>query len=376
MPVIEVSGAILVPLQSQGLRLNETIGGTAYTGQRYELSLFPQRNGRISVPSVTVDIEISKWGVQFHKQVMQGVTPPVHFIVEFPPGSENVSGLISTVQLTADQKWEPDISQIPVGGAIQRTIQLKAEDISSMAFAPVVFSGSDTVDVYAKTPIVEDQYSRGILTGRRTERVTYVFKKAGIAELPAVVVTWWDLKNEELRETVLPARGIEIALNKAIDDEGTAKGVSNKMQWILVGIVLIGLLSLIWFFRKGLHMHWDAWRQIQNESEKAYFQRFIKACRSGNPVNTLNALMQWLDHTYSHSGTARLDQFLEAYADSHAEKEADKLVRAVDSKILSPWNGSALINFISKAREKWRAQQRRRRTADLGLPLLNPRNKF
>ena len=98
MPDVQISGAMVVALQSQGVRLNETIGVEAYTGQRYQLSLFPQRSGRITIPSVALEIEISQWGVQSQKSVKKGTTPPVDFNPKLPPGSEKLPWLISTMR--------------------------------------------------------------------------------------------------------------------------------------------------------------------------------------------------------------------------------------------------------------------------------------
>ena len=370
---IQVSGAILVPFESQGVRLNETIDDEAYTGQRYELSLFPQRSGRISVSSVTVDIEISQWGGKTQRQVLQGTIPPVNFVAKFPSGAENVQGLLSTSRLTAEQQWEPNVSQVDVGGAIQRTIQLEAENISAMAFTPILFSASDDTDVYPQTPTLKDQYSRGTLTGRRTERVTYVFKKAGRAELPSITITWWDLKSEKLRKTVLPSRVIEISPSNVVQSKDMVKeDAPNKRQWAYIGTILVLFIILIGLFQKYFRLRWNAWRRVRNESEKAYFRRFVKAARSGNPNDALNALMHWLDRIHTGDQAARLDQFLDAYSDPEVAKEAERLIQAIDPKAQTPWQGSALIKGINRARRKWWRQRRRRKIAHGRLPLLNP----
>ncbi len=57
-----VEGTQVVRYETQGTRLNETIQGQAFTGQRYELSLFPRRDGIVTVPSIPVEVEVS-WSV-------------------------------------------------------------------------------------------------------------------------------------------------------------------------------------------------------------------------------------------------------------------------------------------------------------------------
>jgi hypothetical protein len=373
MPDIQVSGAILVALESQGVRLNETLEGQAYTGQRYELSLFPQRSGRIAIPPVSLDIEISQWGSQSQKGVQKKATPPVDFMAELPPGSETVPGLISTTQLTAEQRWDPDIKKVAVGEAVERTLQLSAEDISAMAFTPMSFAGNDSVDVYPRAPEVEDRYNRGTLSGRRTERVTYLFKKSGSVELPAITLTWWDLQNKKLREAVLPSRVIEIFPSDAVHNDPMAQeSTFNKSQRVYVGILFVGLIALIGFYRKQLRLRWNTWRREKKASEKACFRRFVKAARSGKPTDALNALMHWLDRIDTRDQAARLDLFLGAYSDPKVAKEADRLYQAMNLYAQTDWHGRELIKGITAARRKWLVQQRKSITAHRRLPRLNP----
>lgn len=373
MPDFQASGLIIVPFESQGTRLNETIDGESYTGQRYQLSLFPQRDGRISLPSATVNIEISRWGSQAGKQVLQGTIPPVNFTAKFPPGGRKLQGLISTGKLTAEQLWEPDVVNVTVGDAIQRRINLEAEDVSAMAFSPISFSGSDAVDVYPQTPIVKDHYDRGTLIGRRSETASYIFKNHGNVVLPSITITWWDLQNNKLRETVLPSRHIEIAPSSTVQGLGLdAEMPSNRQKWIYPGAVTVCLIVLAGLFHKHIRLRWHIWQRERNVSEKFFFRRFVKAARSGTPADTMNALMHWLDRIHKSDKAARLDQFLAAYSDSKVVKESERLLQAIESKTQVHWDSRLLIKGITKSRKKWLAQQRKSTTAHQRLPRLNP----
>lgn len=373
MPDLQVSGAMVLALESQGTRLNETIGGEAYTGQRYELSLFPQRSGKITIPSVSMEIEISRWGAQSRKSVQKGATPPVDFMAEQPPGSEKVPWLISTTQLTAEQRWDPDVKKVAIGEAVRRTVRLSAEDISAMAFSPMPFVGNDSLDVYPSAPEVEDRYDRGTLSGRRTEAVTYLFKKAGRVELPAVTLTWWDLKNRKLLETVLPSRRIEVApASIQHGDQEVANDYAYKRPWVYAGLVLIVLIALIGTFSKKLRSRLKDWQRKRGESEKAYFKRFEITARSGKPAETLNALMNWLDRRHDGRQTARLDQFLEMYADQKVAVEIDRLIKAINQESHVRWNRSEIVKDMREARKNWLKSRVSNRSDILYLPRLNP----
>ena len=59
---IEVAGAYVLRLETQGTRLSEVIDGDSYTGQRYSFMIFAQRDGKLTIPPVPVDVEVTRWG--------------------------------------------------------------------------------------------------------------------------------------------------------------------------------------------------------------------------------------------------------------------------------------------------------------------------
>jgi len=192
-------------------------------------------------------------------------------------------------------------------------------------------------------------------------------------ELPAVAITWWDLQNKQLPETVLSSRAIEISASGTVTSNPTGElGASSQKQWIYIGMVFIALISFIGFFHRNFRPQWNAWRQERIASEKAFFRRFVKATRSGQPTDALNALMHWLARINTRDQAARLDQFLTIYSDPAVVKEADRLNQAIEFKTHAHWHGRELKKGITMARQKWLVQQRQRITSHQRLPQLNP----
>lgn len=374
MPDLQISGAVVVRMETQGVRLNETIDGQAFSGQRYELLLFPQRGGEITIPATPVEIEISQWGGGVQKQVVQKASPALTFNALTPPGAEKIHGLISTERLSADQQWHPDTKALSVGDTALRRITLSADNVSAMAFAPIVFEAAEAFDVYPKPPTVEDRYDRGDLTARRIEAVTYVFKRAGQAKLPAVTIIWWDLGRKVLQETILPSRAFDIAPPAAAPEARPAATVNvtyTPKGWIY-GVTTILLLTVLTvLFRHRLHRRWRTWRDRRRQSEKSFFNRFVRIARGGKPTDTRSALMRWLDRIHEGEQAARLDRFLQSFSDDKGKKAADALTRAADSDPSAQWQGRDLVDSMISARRRWLA---RRRPSEKGthLPLLNP----
>ena len=371
----EISGTLVLRIETQGTRIQETLSGESYSGQRYELLVFPKRAGTIQVPAVPLEVEIKRWGADAKPSVERLNTPALQFQANLPPGAQREPDLISTKEFQAQQQWEPESEQVKIGDSLKRTFTFQAADVPGLAFMPLSFDPIDGVAVYPAQPLVEDRSDRGSLTGFRRETVTYVLQAPGKVQLPDVIITWWDMTNKELKRETLPGRTLDVAPNPAVQASAASRipvkrSATGKWWWAL--LVLTMIAALAWAFHHWLQSRWQRWRQEQKESEKAYFQRFVKAARSGNPAKALNTLMQWLDRINSNAVAARLDQFLEAYSDPRVAKEAQRLVQAIDSKTQTQWHSSALIKGIVKARQNWMAQQHRSKTANQCLPLLNP----
>ena len=73
---VDIPGAYLIRTDSQGTRLQETIDGVSYTGQRYEVSVYPQKAGTIEVPPVPVEVTIKTWGAGASQTAQQSRRRP------------------------------------------------------------------------------------------------------------------------------------------------------------------------------------------------------------------------------------------------------------------------------------------------------------
>jgi hypothetical protein len=367
----EVNGAYLLRLETQGTRLSETIEGETYSGQRYELLLFAQRKGKITVPPVPVEVEVKTWGAGAGSRSHPMSTPLVEFVARTPPGAEDIRGLISTTRLMANQKWEPETAGPKVGDAVKRTIMLKAPDVSGMAFAPMEHPEITGLGIYSSEPTVEDAYARGTLTGTRIETVTYVFERPGEIGIPGVVLFWWDIGDQKLRRVELPGRSLKVVGVPATVTAATteARHQQNMPRWWLVlGAAIAAIIALA--FRSSLWSRWEAWKKAKSETEAMYFRRIIRSARSGDARATLRDTMRWIDRINVGPESARLDLFLRSYGDARTQESASLLVRSLtmDGDI---HDMSVLSRGLARARARWRQAQRRIRRATKLLPELN-----
>jgi hypothetical protein len=375
---LEIAGTYVLRTESQGTRLNETIGGTAYTGQRYTLSLYCQRPGKVEIPAVPVTATVKQWGANASETPHELMTPVTAFTCKVPPGAEGIRGLISTTRLEADQSWSSEPDTTSPGDAISRKVTLLADDVSAMAFPPMLHPELEGIGVYPGEPSVADRTNRGALTSERVETVTYVFEQPGEVELPGIVLPWWDIDDEMLRRIELPGLTLEVVgelVPEPVAETAATPPDEPRDRVVAVAAVAVLIAFGLWLGReagRGFRRWWHA----RQESEPAYFKRVTAALRGGDAVAISGAIMRWLDRLDPGVRPARLDLFLRDHGDDETRAAAVALARGLaqnrtfkDARILG--------HGLKKARKHLQHTRHHERKAAGVLPELNgPRSRI
>ena len=259
-----------------------------------------------------------------------------------------------------------------VGDAIERTITLRAADVSGMAFTPMRHSEIDNLGIYPGEPTVDDKFNRGDLSGTRVETVTYVFERPGEFEIPGMSFPWWDIRNAKLQRIELPGLSVQVAAGAVTAAEaetvsGTTRKLSARLVWsVLLPFAIVAVIAMR--FGRRVLGRFAAWRQARRESEARYFSQVMRAVRSGDQNAVLRETMRWLDRINRDSSPARLDQFLERYGDARAQTVAATLVSREPA---DRSNFKAFAGGLVAARGRWQKAGRDRRNVNRLLPALN-----
>jgi hypothetical protein len=377
LPEPEIAGAYVMRTESQGVRISDSIARTSYTGQRYQLSVYCQRAGRLEIPAMPVTVSIKQWGATPPETLYELETPPTVLVCETPPAAEGIRGLISTSRLEAAQQWSSRPDELAPGDALTRTVTVSAVDVSAMAFPPLPHPEIEGVATYPGQPSVADETDRGSLRGQREESVTYVFETPGEAVLPTIVLTWWNIEADRLERIELPGLEIEVVGEveaEAADAEALSEPPSRQRDLtgtilLIVPIAAFGLWSSAWLVRR-LRSWWAARR----ESEPAYFRGVQAAIRGGDPRVITAAVMRWLDRLETGSKPARLDLFLSRHGDEATRSAAASLAGSLATgESLS--DRGAFARGLKKARRRSLRARRRRHHAAGVLPELNERSR-
>lgn len=291
--VPDVPGAQVMRFETQGTTMSDTIGGQTYNGQRFEFSVYPRRGGRLALAPANVRLLDSGGAIT---GTLQGTAVTTDITV--PPGIDAGGPVIATTRLTLDETWSPDpAGPFKTGDAITRTIVRTAEDMPALAMRDLVFPAPTGVRIYADPPVSDDRTARGALTGKRTDRVTYVFEAGGQFELPAVVQPWWNLRDGEARNTT--GAGVSITVKAAPVPAAPASAmgaiIRHPLEWIAIAIAAVGLvLAGLWLHPvRRLATAWHSRHVRRLQSEPHAFHALIRACGGSDPRPVYRSLAAW-----------------------------------------------------------------------------------
>ena len=339
----DMSGAQIVRYETQATTMADTIDGKTYAGQRFEFALYPRRGGRLTVPAPSVTILNSSGDTAGQ---LRG--RPVEVQIAVPPGVDPTQPVVAAASFTLDEQWQPmPSSAFKAGDAIVRTIIRVAADVPGMAMLDLAFAAPQGVRVYVDPPQSADQVSRGVITGRRVDRVTYVFETGGSFVIPEVAQPWWDLSANRLRRAV--GGGATIAVASA---PRVASPADRIEYGVFAAVTALGVVSLVlwgWPRVRG----WRADRRARwLASEEKAFHDLRAACRKDGPEAAYRAFATWRQRLPRPADAAPLAEEIEAALFAGG-----------------PWSLDRASAFAGKAEALRHATVRQERAI---LPPLNP----
>jgi len=337
----EVAGAQVMRLESQATTLNDRIGGESYIGQRFEFALYPRRGGTLAIPAAEVTL-LDRAGDVTGNVKGQPMTADI----AVPPGIDPSGPVIATGSLKLEQHWLPaQVSSLKPGDAVVRTIVRTAAGVPGMAMRDLVFTAPPGVRVYAEPPVNDDHIERGELSGKRTDRVTYVFETAGTFSLPAVVQPWWDLS----------AKAVKRGEGKAL--AVTVIAPPQPVDWkrpAIAGALVIALLALAF---PRARSWWTARHAAWLASERKAFADLVASVRHDDVGAIYRRFVQWRAHIVPPDTLAPLAITLE------------RALFGPEPAAWSPTDRQSFLDTLHKVREAHTAAQAPVAPA---LPPLNP----
>jgi len=353
----EARGAQIMRFETQAITIRDRIDGQDYVGKSFEFILFPRRGGEIAIPAPHVtllDRSGNPAGTAEGQATRIGVTVPAGID---PSGPVLVADAVSVTQ-----SWSPDPSAQPVkaGAAITRTIRRQADGVPALGMAELQFAAPEGVRVYVDPPAVDDRTNRGNVEGHRTDKVTYVFEKAGRYTLPVLVQPWWSLADRQARQEELP--GVTVTVTAAAEPASSPHR-TWRSGWLITGLAVLALAGIAVLAAGQLAAFCRKVRAEVRASEAFARRQLQAAARSGSAEATYRALSCWRERLVPGEA-ARL----------HGDTALASLLAGLEQRLFGDggdWGreqGAALARAVGR----WRSRRPASPARAGPLPALNP----
>ncbi len=212
----------------------QIIEGVRYGVYEKRYVIFPQRSGPLEIPDILFRGEVTDGSSNFvfrnlnTRRVtafIEGITISVN---ERPVAAQEFDNWLPVTNLSISEEWSTDLENLSVGDSITRTITLTADGLDGAVLPPFSPETLDGINVYQDPASIERTYVDGSIVGTRVESSTLVPVIAGTIEIPEIVIPWWDVSSDELKEAVITAKSIQVStIEGEIPSEQAEESIGN-----------------------------------------------------------------------------------------------------------------------------------------------------
>ncbi|OIQ41282.1 MAG: hypothetical protein BM563_00935 [Bacteroidetes bacterium MedPE-SWsnd-G1] len=309
---IKVNGAFTVYFRS--LSTSKQVNGKTYAGVQLYFNVFPHENEPIEFPSLEIEVETPDPGGYKGIRHVVKTNPRTINVKSIPPNFDADSWLV-TSWMSASENWKGDLKNVKVGDVLERSIYRNASNTVSELIPPVKWDTIANVSLYPTRSEVANNKTKTAISATRTEGVRYLFEKEGEIIIPKKELTWYNPYKKKLYKKTLPEVVINVQPNPDLGMLASVKeqleknkttaeseeqssitvlGLSLKQfsLYLLIGIILVYVsIKLI----KVLLKIYNKRKADYLESEKYFFDLFIKSIPSNSAKEILPKLYRWID---------------------------------------------------------------------------------
>ncbi|MEZ8900074.1 BatD family protein [Vibrio sp. 10N.247.310.34] len=308
---IEIPNVIAKQRNQLATNYTERVGGSTWSRQRWEVTLYPMTSGEFVIPTVPVRIQVSAPDGSNVGGTLY--TQPIKFEASLPSGLlSDESPWFSATDVDVEQQWQRSSEDLKVGDAVTRTVTVKAKDSLSVLLPNVLTNEStQQYQAYPQPNRLDDTQERSDYRSSRIEETVYVIQQGGEFTLPEFTFQWWDSKNQRLESVVIKGEVFEAkhTLRSFI------KAYMSIFISVGLAVVLCGMLFVAakryyknrptpsWLVLRRLlkQNNWPAlrtfiYRQLRNQTSQLELN---KAQLSKAQLGNLNGQKRWVEDSAS-----------------------------------------------------------------------------
>ncbi len=373
-------------------RLNEASYETTIKTMRYNVhevkyAIFPQRSGKLSIPSQTFSARLSgqrgysAFGATRGKTVR--ARSEEHSVKVKPKATAySAKHWLPAENLSLVESWSKDPDQLRVGEPITRTITVTTEGLQAAQIPPLDLQDIANAQQYPDQAETSDEPSLDGVTGTRVESVALIASAGDSLQLSEIRLPWWNTKTNKQEVAVIPAKRLPLQGGSAIQptaapppvgaiDPTLAPSPDNAPQpvakasklWIYSAALfaLAWSLTLLYAFYLRRQMRRPASNAviITDSGEAQAFAGIASACEQRQPQAVRSAMLEWARTFWNSESISALSDISQRCDSSELRDRLMELDRALYSTVDSADDFD--YAGLNTCLQQWRKQQQRRK---------------
>jgi len=387
------------------------IDGVRYGVYEKRYVIFPQRSGPLEIPDILFRGEVTDGSSNFvfrnlnTRRVtafIEGITIQV---AERPEAARNNQFWLPVGNLTLEENWNIDLSNLKVGDSAIRTITMVADGLDGAVLPPFSPVEIQNLNLYPDPPDIQRTFVDGRIVGTRVESTTLVPVIAGSIEIPEVSIPWWNINTDQQERTVIAATFINVATiegevpseqtvistvnieelleaapvidQSMIDAQAEAQFIEVRAVWLnwLIALAFLITMFSIYFLLLAPNKHairafFDT--QLANlikkfspeNNELVAYRQLVIACRKQDLIRIRESLIQWSNHFLDTRTLLTMEDILEQTESIELHEHATQIQAAlfsIGSKQHAElsFDSHELIKLTTSLRKNKRKEQRR-----------------
>ena len=387
------------------------IDGVRYGVYEKRYVIFPQRSGPLEIPDILFRGEVTDGSSNFvfrnlnTRRVtafIEGITIQV---AERPEAARNNQFWLPVGNLTLEENWNIDLSNLKVGDSAIRTITMVADGLDGAVLPPFSPVEIQNLNLYPDPPDIQRTFVDGRIVGTRVESTTLVPVIAGSIEIPEVSIPWWNINSDQQERTVIAATFINVATiegevpseqtvistvnieelleaapvidQSMIDAQAEAQFIEVRAVWLnwLIALAFLITMFSIYFLLLAPNKHairafFDT--QLANlikkyspeNNEWVAYRQLVIACRKQDLIRIRESLIQWSNHFLDTRTLLTMEDILEQTESIELHEHATQIQAAlfsIGSKQHAElsFDSHELIKLTTSLRKNKRKEQKR-----------------
>ncbi len=220
--------------------------------------VFPQSPGIVTIAPVTLEaLTMPSAG---RSRIQRARSPAVELDVRgpvSPPPEWQGARWLPASALALREHWSDGADEITVGTPVTRTITIEADGVEALQLPELAVPAIDGLRHFPGQPELARSYIETGLRASRRQPYAVLAQTAGVVELPAVELPWWNTGARRWEVARLPARELRVlpAIEPDMPDvaadvpQSVTTSGSAMWPWVSAVLLLGWVVTVVWLLR-------------------------------------------------------------------------------------------------------------------------------